>query len=59
MIIWEIVSQEQEKNMNRINIIVWLSAGVMIGWFASWITAMERLRELRLETIADEDSDGS
>jgi len=45
--------------MNRINIIVWLSAGVMIGWFASWITAMERLRELKLETIADEASDGS
>jgi hypothetical protein len=45
--------------MNRINIIVWLSAGIMIGWFVSWIAAVEHKQELRQETIEEQDSDNS
>ena len=33
--------------MNRMNVIVWVSAGVVIGWFVSWIVQIERRRALR------------
>jgi hypothetical protein len=39
--------------MNRINIIVWLSAGVMIGWFTSWIIELEQRRALKQAEIED------
>lgn len=28
--------------MNLVNFIVWLSAGAVIGWFASWMVRAER-----------------
>ena len=34
--------------MSRINIIVWLSAGVVIGWLASWVVELEHRRALKL-----------
>jgi hypothetical protein len=45
--------------MNRINIIIWLSAGIMIGWFVSWIATVEHNQALRLEMIEEKSSDNS
>ena len=43
--------------MNRINIIVWLSAGVVIGWLASWIVELERRRTKKLMDELDRASE--
>jgi hypothetical protein len=35
---------ERRKNMNLVNFIVWLSAGAVIGWFASRMVQAQRKR---------------
>ena len=44
----------QEKMMNFINFMVWLSAGAMIGWFASRMVQMERKRIRNSSPDSDE-----
>ena len=44
--------------MNRVNIIVWLSAGVVIGWFVSWLLEIEQKRTLRQMAIEEQNPEG-
>ncbi|MHC1783729.1 MAG: hypothetical protein AB9891_13405 [Anaerolineaceae bacterium] len=45
--------------MNFINFMVWLSAGAMIGWFASRMVQMERKRIGNSSSIVNSDADES
>lgn len=44
--------------MNRVNIIVWLSAGVVIGWLVSWLLEIEQKRTLRQMAIEEQNPEG-
>jgi hypothetical protein len=41
--------------MNRLNIVIWLSAGVIIGWLVSRIVEMEH--QWTLKQMSDEEFD--
>ena len=42
--------------MNLLNFIVWLSAGAVIGWFASRMVAAEKRRSQNLAPAAESSS---
>ena len=44
--------------MDRVNIIVWLSAGVVIGWLVSWLLEIEQKRTLRQMAIEEQNPEG-
>jgi hypothetical protein len=49
----------QEEMMNFINFMVWLSAGAMIGWFASRMVQMERKRLSNSSSTVNSNTDNS
>ncbi len=45
--------------MNRTIFIVWLSAGIVVGWLVSRIYEIENKRNLKLVPVEDSDSEKS
>jgi hypothetical protein len=43
--------------MNRINIIVWLSAGILIGWVVKWYVELEHQQTLKIMAMTDQGSE--